>query len=134
MNDLATTPAPSRMRTIANWSLRLGALVSVALTLYAGRHNPSLLLPVLFVLWVLSPFLGLIAAQRIAHRSPAHIAKAIHAATLVLTLCAVLIYALVDVAPPPHIAFAFLAVPAACWLAILTLLIAARLATKNRKK
>lgn len=122
----------SPLRALAYWTLRLGALVSVALTLYAGRHNHSLLLIALFAAWVLSPFIGLIAAERTAQRSPFHIARAIDAATLVISLCSVLIYAVVDAFPPLHtIAFAFLAVPAASWLAIATLLIAARFSTRN---
>ena len=35
-----------------------GAAGAVGLTLYAGRHNNSLILRLIFVVWVLSPFVA----------------------------------------------------------------------------
>ncbi len=42
----------------------VGALGSVGLTLYAGRHNDSRLLVALFAIWVLSPFIAVLIASR----------------------------------------------------------------------
>lgn len=38
----------------------VGALGSVSLTLWFGRRNPSYILPALFAIWVLSPFVALL--------------------------------------------------------------------------
>lgn len=125
----STGPAPLRNASLL--LLRVCALASVGLTIYTGRHNHSIVLIALFVVWVVSPFFGLILAERTAERSPAPIAAAIYAASLVLSLCPVLVYSIVAVTPPLHgAAFSFLAVPAATWLAIATLLIATRIAGK----
>jgi uncharacterized membrane protein YhaH (DUF805 family) len=40
-----------------------GALLSLIFVLHAGRHNKSIILPLLFVFWVLSPFATLVAAN-----------------------------------------------------------------------
>jgi hypothetical protein len=117
---------------IARW---LGALASLAFTLYAGRHNRSVVLVALFAGWTLLPYFGLIAADRSASRARRDIAAAIHAASLLLALVPPAIYAAASILAPGHTAtFAFLAVPAACWLAIATLLAAARLQSPEKRR
>ena len=83
----------------------LGAAACWALMLYAGRHNRSLILVVLFTVWVLSPFLALwLLDARLA------VAGAI-------SIVSVAIYARIAFAPPHTTpAFAFLAVPLATWI------------------
>ncbi|HWE85003.1 MAG TPA: hypothetical protein VG267_08670 [Terracidiphilus sp.] len=120
-----------RLRSAALYARGIGALASLAFTLHAGRHNSSILLVVLFAGWVLLPYLGLIAADRLAARARRDIASAIHAATLLLALVPPVIYAAAAILTPGHPAtFAFLAVPATSWLAIATLFIATRLQRK----
>lgn len=117
-----------RLRLAARGACWVGAVLSLAFTLYAGRHNRSILLVVLFAGWVLLPYVGLVAADRAALRARRDIAGAIHGAALLLALVPPVIYAPVSILAPGHTAtFAFLAVPFASWLAIATLLIAARL-------
>lgn len=124
----SSAKAGPRLRSVAVVARWLGALASLALTLYAGRHNRSILLVTLFAGWTLLPYFGLIAAGRLAQRTPPGIASAIHAAALLLALVPPAIYAVVSILAPGRPAtFAFLMVPAASWLAIATLLIAARL-------
>ena len=43
---------------MAHVALLGGAAASVALMLYVGRHNPSVLLMAMFVFWVASPFVA----------------------------------------------------------------------------
>jgi hypothetical protein len=116
------------LRKAAVVSRWIGAAASLILTLYAGRHNHSALLIFLFVVWVFSPYFGLIAADRLATRAKTGVAAAIHAESLVLALFPPVTYAAVAILVPGHTTtFAFLAVPGASWLAIATMLVAARL-------
>ena len=55
-------------RNLNSAFLALGAAGSIALTLYAGRHNGSWLLGVLFAGWVSIPFVILGVLDRIAAR------------------------------------------------------------------
>jgi hypothetical protein len=103
---------PDLLRTLARIALAAGAAGSVLLTLYAGRHNPSRLLITLFVLWVLSPFIGLIGALAISSRWPAPSRTTLHVVTLLIALGCFAIY------PIAKNAFAFLVVPAVAWLFI----------------
>lgn len=85
----------------------IGAISSVAFTIYTGRHNASHLLILIFVVWVLSPFAALLWTRRWP------------AIMLAIPLCSIAIYAYIALGPPrPQIAFTFLIVPAASWLAI----------------
>jgi hypothetical protein len=112
--------------------LWIGALGSVAFTIYTGRHNSSVLLICLFVLWVLSPFAGLVIALRSADAARAGIGSAVRASALVIILCSLGLYGTVAMSTPGHhTAFAFLAVPGASWLAILPMLLAVRLARRS---
>jgi len=132
MTARSTDNSNSRLRSAALYARWLGALASLAFTLYAGRHNRSVLLVALFAGWVLLPYFGLIAADRLASRVRRHIARAIQAATVVLALVPPAIYAVLSILAPGHTAtFAFLAVPAASWLAIAPLLIAVRFQYKK---
>lgn len=121
----------SLLRAISLYALGVGAAVTAAFVLRAGSHNRSAFLVALFFFWAVSPFFGLVAAGRAASRSRRDIASAMHASTLVLALVPAALYAIVSCLAPGHITtFAFLVVPAASWLAIATLLIAARLQRK----
>ncbi len=131
---MTTRPAvdsSSRLRSTVLFARWFGALASIAFTLHAGRHNRSALLVALFAGWTLLPYFGLIAADRLAARARRDIASAIRAATILLALAPPGIYAAASILTPGSTAtFAFLAVPAASWLAIATLLIAARIQSK----
>jgi len=53
------------------WFIPLCAVLSVALTLYAGHENRSALLLILFAVWVAAPFVGLAVLADVAHTWPA---------------------------------------------------------------
>ena len=82
---------PDRLRAVALIVVAAGAVGSVALTIRAGRNTPRLLL-VLFVIWVLSPFVALAWANVRSPRWSAFTRATLHGATLVLTLASVAIY------------------------------------------
>jgi len=56
-------PLNSLLRTAAILILLTGAILSAILTLHAGRKNASVILPALFLIWVLSPFMMLLFAS-----------------------------------------------------------------------
>jgi dienelactone hydrolase len=76
-----------------------GAAGSVGLTLYAGRHNSSPALPVIFVFWVLSPFVALAVADLVSTRWSASTRTTLRAMTVVLALGSLAVYAYVTLGP-----------------------------------
>jgi hypothetical protein len=108
-----------RLRVAALIAMVVGAIGSVVLMLYAGRHNPSHLLIFLFVIWVLSPFLLLAFANIISQRWSGLTRGTLYGVTLVLTLSFLAIYAHRALGPPrPQAAFIFIVVPPLSWLLI----------------
>jgi ABC-type transport system involved in multi-copper enzyme maturation permease subunit len=114
------------LRAVAIIAAAAGAVGSVGLTLYVGRHNASRILLSLFVIWVLSPFVALVFASVVSKRWPVLTRTALYSAMLVLTLGSLATYGNVAVgsarAKP---AFAFLVVPLASWLVIAIVVAAA---------
>lgn len=83
--------------------------------LRAGRHNPSLVLLALFTGWVLSPFIGLVAARRWSLIPR----PALNTAMMFVASASVVIYGYVSLGPPRNkIAAVFLMVPLASWALI----------------
>lgn len=62
-------PLNSVLRIAAILVLLTGATLSAILTLSAGRKNASIILPALFFIWVLSPFIILLFAGHRFKRS-----------------------------------------------------------------
>ena len=114
------------LRAAARVAVVVAALASVVLILYGGRHNSSGFLLILFVLWVLSPFVGLALANRASGRWPAGAQTALHGVMLLVALVSLAIYVkTVLIAPPPKLAAPFLIVPFASWGVILTVIFVA---------
>ena len=96
-----------------------GAGGSVALMLRAGHRNPSLLLLVLFALWVLSPFMALVCANVVSMRWSALTQATLYVVMFVITLGCLAIYgAHAFGLLRAKTGFVFLVVPAAAWLLI----------------
>jgi hypothetical protein len=107
------------LRAVALIAVLAGAAGSVGLMLHAGRHNDSQILLVLFVIWVLSPFLALILAHVISKRWSVPTRATLYSVMLVLTLGSLAIYGDVALGPPKaKTAFVFVVVPPASWLLI----------------
>jgi hypothetical protein len=106
-----------RLRIAALFVLVAGAVSSLALMLYAGRRNPSHLLIIAFVVWVLSPFVALGWANLQSIRWPRLVRTTLYGVTLALALATVMIYGNVVWHPPKSsAAFVFVVVPPASWL------------------
>lgn len=96
-----------------------GALGSVALMLRAGHPPP--LLRVLFAIWVVSPFIGLVLANRASTRWLVPTRATLDSVTLVLTVASLAIYLDRLLRPPASTAaFVFVVVPLASWLLMAT--------------
>ncbi len=116
------------LRSAALIALLAGAVGSVALTLYAGRRNASQLLMVLFVLWVLSPFVTLLWADVVSRRWTVLTRSTLYSVMLVLALGSPAIYGVNAFKPPKaQAAFVFVVVPLASWLLIAVVVPAAAL-------
>jgi len=113
-------------------ALGIGAIGSLSFMLREGRRTPRLLL-VLFVIWVLSPFVALAWANIVSKRWATPIRATLYCATLVLSPVSLAIYGRF-VSPPagsPH-AFVFVAVPpASCLLVAIVVLIAALISRRR---
>ena len=121
----------SDLRCASRIALLIGAAGSVALMLIAGRHNNSRLLLAMFTVWVISPYVAL-AAVNIRSRSTS-IRRAIRILTLVITVAALAVYALIAFGPPRQkTAPAFVIVPPVSVLLLAFVVGAAALTSASR--
>jgi hypothetical protein len=122
----------SFLRTIAVIILVAGSAGSLALMLYTGRKNPSILLLVVFALWVLSPFAALLAANIASKRWSAFSRVALYWLIIILSLGSLLSYNGTFSPPGTKAAFVFLVVPLISWLLVgIVLLLAGPLSRRS---
>jgi len=105
----------------------------MALMLYAGRGNQHILVTVLFVFWVLAPFVTLAWADRMSVRWSVVTRTTLHWMTLVITVGSLAIYVHRVLRPPRTTgAFVFVAVPvASCLVAAIAVAVAALLSRRS---
>jgi hypothetical protein len=101
----------SLLRIVALVGVVVGAIGSLGLVLHAGRKNNSVILPILFVIWVLFPFIVLIVANLFSTRWPVIIRIALYRLTIVLTLISLVAYSGLLTPPQSKPAGVFLIVP-----------------------
>ena len=112
-------PSFAGLRRTALILLVAGAFGSVGLMGFVGRHQRSVLLMVVFTVWVLSPYATLAVAVALSSRWSAPIRRTLYALTIVVALASLAIYGIVAFGPSrPQPAFYFIVVPPACWLLI----------------
>jgi hypothetical protein len=105
-------------------SLLVGGAGSVTLTLWAGRHNSSALLAILFTAWVISPFAGLALADWFSRGWFRAGRAALGGAMIFLSVSSLAVYAAVALGPPrQRTAFTFLVMPAISWVVILAFVV-----------
>jgi hypothetical protein len=123
------------LRTLALTAVEAGAVGSFGLMLYAGGHNPSVLLVVLFAGWVLSPFMALLVANAVAKRWSILTRVTLYSLMLVIPLGSLVGYSGVLSPPGTKPAFVFLVVPLVSWLLMtITIPIAASLSRKLSRR
>ncbi len=104
-----------RLRAAALIAVLTGAVVSVGLMLRAG--HPPLFLRVLFVIWVLSPFVALLWADTVSKRWSTPTRATLYSVMLVVALGSLAIYGNDALRPrKAQPAFVYVLVPPASWL------------------
>ena len=98
----------------------IGAVGSVALTLYAGRNNNLPLLMILMSGWVLAPFVGFALARRYAGRWAPSTRAVLDGVIVLVAVASLILFARGALRPPASKpAAVFVAVPIAAWLLML---------------
>ena len=121
-----------RLHRTAQVAAVVGAVGSVALTLYAGRNNNLPFLMILMSGWVLAPFMGYTLASRYSASWAASTRAVLDGAIVLVAVASLVIYARGALRPPgSKPAAVFVAVPIGAWLLMvigvpLTALIARR--------
>lgn len=107
------------LRTMARGAVVAGAAGSVGLMAVAG--HPPIFLRVIFVVWVLSPFVMLALADRIWGRWPDSTRTVLHVLAIIIAAGSLAIYGFRVWRPPASTpAFVFVMVPPLSWLLIAT--------------
>ena len=110
----------------------VSALGSVALLLYMGRRNKSIVLMVLFSIWVLAPFVGsLLLNALIAKRGSAIMRTALHVAMLILAIASLALYADTVLRPPlSQPVFRFVLLPIVSCVLIIIVVVTAEVVSR----
>jgi hypothetical protein len=118
-------------RMMALVILLAGAAGSLGFMFYAGHGQRSVVLIILFTVWVLSPFAGLLIADRSSGRWTVRSRVTLYWLIIVIALGSLMIYSgfLIPFGTKP--AFKFLVVPFISWLLLLTVILAGRMAAKK---
>jgi hypothetical protein len=106
------------LRIVALTAGLAGALGSLSFVLHTGRNNDSVLLVLLFVAWVLSPFIALFVANLVSMRWPAFTRVILYCLIIFLTVGSLLSYSGTLRLPGKKPAFVFLVVPLLSWIII----------------
>jgi hypothetical protein len=106
-------------RPVALTVLAIGAIGAASIVLRVGRRNPSHALIALFVLWVLSPFAGLLVADLGWTRFVTLTRATLDRLMVVVAVVSLVAYARVLAAPPAKPAAPFLIVPFLTWMLLL---------------
>ena len=114
---MSETPGCLRkLRAAAFVAVILGAVGSIGLWIHATRH-PPLAIIVLFVIWVLSPFVLLGISHAVAKRWAPGTQTALYLVMLFVSLGSILIYADDAIAHrTAHPAAVYVVVPAVAWV------------------
>jgi hypothetical protein len=107
------------LHTAARVAAVIGAVGSVALTLYAGRSNNLPFLMVLMAGWVFAPFFGFALASKVSARWSPTARTALDVGIVVIAVAALGIYARDALQPPPRRAVVYVLVPIVSWLLLL---------------
>lgn len=113
---MTAKPLNNLLRTAAILMLLTGAILSAILILHAGHKNASTILPALFLIWVLSPFIMLLFAN---YRFKRYIAN--HHCLFMIVLSILSVIAYTGVLNPVNTkgAAVFLFTPLISWILII---------------
>jgi hypothetical protein len=105
------------LRTAGRATTVSGGVGSVVLVLWVGRGNPSLLLMVLFSMWVLAPFVALLVVDRLSPRWSVLSRATVHTVMVIVGIASLVAYGGVA-GRLPHATSAsmFVIIPVLSWL------------------
>jgi hypothetical protein len=107
--------------------LLLAVAASLVLMYRAGHRNPSVVLMLMFTVWVSSPFVALDVVTRFARNWPQRRQTPLRLTAILVAIGSVCLYGIDAVTPlSPKAAFLYLVVPLASWVAIVVALAVAK--------
>ncbi len=104
------------LRTITFLVVLGGAIGSFGLVFQAGRNNDSVLLQLLFIIWVLSPFIALLMVNRNAKHWSDSTTVTLYVLMLFISICSLISYSGIVSIPDTKPAVVFLIVPLVSWI------------------
>jgi hypothetical protein len=117
---------PNMLNTLSGALIVIGAAGSLYFVLHAGRHNNSLLLRMLFVAWVISPFIALLIGNSFSRYRSFFARRIFYVLMLFVTIGALIIYTGVLGPMGTKPAAVFLMVPLISWLLIAVVILISR--------
>ena len=110
-----------------------GSIISLWFMFNAGRNQPSTFLIILFTLWVLSPFIGLLMLNNISKRWIVSVRETLYWLAIITTILSVAGYSGAFNTPETKNAFVFLVIPFLSWIIIaISFFIARRVSKRSR--
>jgi hypothetical protein len=110
------------LRLLSLEVLWLGASISIVIMFRAGRNNDLVLLKMLFLVWVASPFIALTAAHYFSKGWSGISIKTLCILMLVIALGSLASYSGIFIMPGSKPAFIFLLVPLVSWLLMVVIM------------
>ena len=114
------------LRTVAMIFVSAGAVGSLYFMFNASRNQRSILLIVLFTVWVLSPFAGFFIMHKLSNRWTIAARAFLYWLTIIVTIVSVIAYGGAFNSPDTKNAFVFLVVPFLSWVLIIIFVLIAR--------
>jgi hypothetical protein len=111
------------LNTSARILTLLGALVSLVFMFNAGHNQKSVILMILFTIWVLAPFVGLFLILTIYNRWKVHYPGSIYWLMIIISIGSMVAYSGLLIPSGTKAAFIFLVFPFVCWLMMAIFLI-----------
>jgi len=110
------------LRATALTTLFVGTIGSIYFMLNVGSNQKSIILIVLFTIWVMSPFVGLFFATRLTKRRTGNLNSRYYLTMIVLSIFSLTAYSGILTPTQTKPAFNFLVVPFLSWLIILSII------------
>jgi hypothetical protein len=109
-------------RTVAIIIVAVGAAITFYFVMRAGAHNKSALLLLLFIIWDLSPFVALLAANSVYKHRAVVVRVALYILMFVIAICSAGYYWSISGLSGPSRTGPFLIVPILSWLMMIVII------------
>ncbi len=120
---METIPTHNLLRKAVLIIAVIGAIASLVFVFYAGQNNKSIILRLLFIGWVLSPFAALLAAN--VSKRAMNNRSMLYWLTIVAAVVLPVIYSGILSPPGAKLTSYFLFVPLIMWIAIAAFILVA---------